>query len=1238
MSKAKRSFCRYLHAGTFAYFLVVATVFFSNHAYSREKQEYKVSLTARGIAIANVFTEVRKQTGLVVFYNNDLFNDKEKINVQFVDAPIDKVIQTVIKGKNLSYNITDNYIAIFTKSSTTHTASLANVTLNSADELLGDTIKPKKLTGKVTTDEDGLPLLGASVTILHTKRGTSTNEKGEFSLDVKPGDSVSISYLGKEPHTFLYKAQASVNVRLKKSDKTELDDVIVTGFQKIDRKKFTGSAVTLKADSIRIDGVTDISRMLEGRAAGVSVQNVSGTFGTAPKIRVRGATSITGSNKPLWVVDGVVLEDIVDVSNEQLTSGDASTLLGSSVAGLNINDVETFDILKDASAAALYGARAMNGVIVITTKRGKIGKPIISYTGNFGVQLKPSYKNFDIMSSADMLSVYAEMERKGYINYPDLVNASSSGIFGKLAQLIQTPQADGSFAVANTPEARKAWLMQYANTNTDWFDILFRNSLTQEHSLSISSGTDKMKSYFSTSFFNDQGWTIADNVKRYTVNLNNTYTPSTKLTFGFSIIGSVRQQQSPGTEDRQSNSARGVYARNFDLNPFSYALHTSRVLPAYNPDGSLDYFTQNYAPFNIISETKNNITKTGVSDFALRGNLSYKVVPHLTYEFTGSLRYAKTTQEHTVNENSNEAQAYRANGTSVINAANPYLYQDPANPTLPKIVVLPYGGFYNRADITLSNFSIRNQLNYNNSWGRDRMHQLSVLGGQEIIFLNRQLSSSNGVGYQYGNGAVPYNYYYYFEQLFQNNQNYYGLSNEYHRSVGFYGNVSYTYKGKYTLDGTVREDGSNLLGLSAKTRWLPTWTLASRWNIDQEKFMENSKVFSHLMFKASYGLNANPGNANNSTSILRSMTTNRPYPGDQQPSIYIDQLQNSDLTWEKAYTLNLGLDMGFFKDRLIIVPEYYRRRSFSLIGLVHTSGIAGQVDQYANYADLNSHGGDLTITGRILAKENYNFTSSLTLGWAVNEIANSQTTPPIWQLVGEGGGPKNGYAQRGLFSLVNTPIDNSFYSTGVPTFINESGVPGTTAVNLNSLNTQYLKYEGPSEPIFSGGWYNSFRYKQFSINVLLTYQAGSKIRLSPVYQSAYSDLSSLPNEFKRRWTIPGDEKLTRIPALADIFTNSGNFGLSNIPAYPYTNYNWSHDRVADGGFVRMKSVTVSYQLPANFLNRIGFKSASFSVTANNLWLIYSDSRLHGQDPEFYQTGGVALPVNKQITGSLRIAL
>ncbi len=1089
---------------------------------------------------------------------------------------------------------------------------------------------PQIIKGHVL-DEEGHGVPGIVVQVKGSDRKYVTDADGQFVIhDLESNAVLIFSGINIETEEVGIGGKSELAIHVKNKIQA-IADVVVTGYQRIDRKKFTGAAVTLKADSIKLDGVTDISRMLEGKAAGVSIQNVSGTFGAAPKVRIRGATSITGENKPLWVVDGVVLEDVVNVSNEQLSSGDASTLLGSSVAGINSADIETIDVLKDASATALYGARAMNGVVVITTKKGKSGKPTISYTGNFGFQLKPSYRNFDMMNSGDQMSVYAELERKQIITFPTEVNAEFSGVFGKIGQEIQTPGPNGQFLVQNTTAARQAALMSYANDNTNWFGILFRNSLTQEHSLSVSSGTDKAQSYFSTSFFDDPGWTIADGVKRYTVNMNQNYNISKKLTFGFVVGGNVRQQKEAGTEDRSSNPVQGFYQRNFDINPFNYALSTSRVLPAYDKSGNLDFFTANFAPFNILYETKNNTTKLNVEDIRLHTDLSYKLTPQIIYDFKGELRYVKTSEEHDITENSNEANAYRANGNSTINGSNPFLYRNPDFPNDPAVVVLPFGGFYNRVDRQLTNYTFRNQLSYGQSFNGTE-HQVSFLAGQELRYTNRQTSNNLGVGYQYQTGT-PFINPLFFKQMSENNQNYFGLSGEFERYLAFFSSASYTYLSKYTLSLTGRVDGSNTMGSSPKARWLPTWTVAGIWNVDREKFLDNYNSISHLALKASYGLNASTGSAVNTTSILRANNTPRPSTTDQQTEINITDLENADLTWEKKFEANVGIDMGLFAERLGLTLDLYNRNSFDLIGLVRSAGVGGQVFQNANYANLKSHGIDFSLTGKIINAKDFSITSTFILSYNTTKITNDQYSPAIWNLVGEGGGPKQGYPVRGLFSIQNAGLDPTY---GTPIFINESKL-ASPVVNLQSLNTQYLKYEGPTDPTFTGGWTNNFRYKEFSVSILLTYQAGSKVRLTPVYSTTLGDLSALPNEFKRRWTLPGDDKLTNIPSIL-MLSSTQNVTLENENAFPYNNYNYSSDRVADGGFVRLKAVTVNYQLPQSIADHIGFRNAGVSVTGNNLWLIYSDNRLHGQDPEFFNTGGVALPINKQITLSLKLGL
>jgi TonB-dependent SusC/RagA subfamily outer membrane receptor len=365
-----------------------------------------------------------------------------------------------------------------------------------ADMLFAQT---RKVTGSVVSADDGKPIIGATVLVKGTSIGGTTDVDGNFVLQNVPASAkmLRITFIGMEQ--LEVEIMPVLKVQLKADNKL-IDEVVVTGMQKTDKRLFTGAATKLSAENVKINGMPEISRALEGRAAGVSVQNVSGTFGSAPKIRVRGATSIYGSSKPLWVVDGVVMEDVIEVSADALSSGDATTLISSAIAGLNSDDIESFQILKDGSATSIYGARAMAGVIVVTTKKGKAGQSSINYTGEFTLRMKPSYSNFNIMNSQDQMSIYQEMAQKGWLNYASVPNSSNYGVYGDMYSLIKTyDTATGQFGLENTPEARAAYLRGAEMRNTDWFKSLFETNLMQTHSVSISAGTEKSSYYASIS-------------------------------------------------------------------------------------------------------------------------------------------------------------------------------------------------------------------------------------------------------------------------------------------------------------------------------------------------------------------------------------------------------------------------------------------------------------------------------------------------------------------------------------------------------------------------------------------------------------------------------------------------------------------------------------------------------------------------------------------------------------------
>lgn len=610
--------------------------------------------------------------------------------------------------------------------------------------LRGGVFAQNVISGTVVSQEDDQPIIGASITVEGSRTGTVSDAQGRFSLTVPKGKKIIVSYLGMQPQTVT--AKPGMRVVLANDDKT-LGEVVVTGVQQMDKRTFTGAATKIDADKAKLDGIADISRSLEGRVAGVSVQNVSGTFGTAPKIRVRGATSIYGSSKPLWVVDGVIMEDVTSVDADQLSSGDAKTLISSAIAGLNSDDIESFQILKDGSATSIYGARAMSGVIVVTTKKGHAGQNHISYTGEYTMRLRPSYSQFNIMNSQEQMGIYKELYNDGWLSFSGMLNASSSGVYGKMYQLMNTyDPATGKFALANTDEAMKAYLREAEYRNTNWFDELFNSNVSRNHSISMSTGTDKAQYYVSFSYMNDPGWTLQSAVKRYTANVNANYNLSKKLSLNMIANASYRKQKAPGTTNQSVNAVTGAVSRDFDINPYSYAINTSRAL---DPN---TYYTRNYAPFNIKNELANNYMDLDVTDIKYQAQLTYKPITQLQFQGLVDYKFAQTVNATKITEHSNMAQSYRAMDNATIRDSNPWLYTDPDEANSLPITVLPNGGFYREQKYKMNGWDARFTANYNDAFGREKEHIVNLFYGMEVNTTNRFSSYFNGVGTQYDMG------------------------------------------------------------------------------------------------------------------------------------------------------------------------------------------------------------------------------------------------------------------------------------------------------------------------------------------------------------------------------------------------------------------------------------------------------------------------------------------------------
>lgn len=1088
---------------------------------------------------------------------------------------------------------------------------------------IGTVFAQRVVKGSVISQEDGQPIIGATVKVVGTKVGTSTDADGNFSINCPDGKKITVSYVGMTTQTVLAKPGMTVALA---SDEQLLGTVVVTGMQKTDRRLFTGATNRIDADEARLNGVADISRSLEGRAAGVSVQNVSGTFGSAPKIRVRGATSIYGSSKPLWVVDGVIMEDVSDVSADDLASGNPETLISSAIAGLNSDDIETFQILKDGSATSIYGARAMAGVIVVTTKKGKKGQAHINYTGEFTMRMIPSYGNFNILNSQEQMGIYKEMQEKGWLNMSSVLNGSDYGVYGKMYELMNTyDTTTGQYAVQNTQEGRYGYLRQAEMRNTDWFKELFSTGIQQNHSVSMSGGTEKSNYYVSMSAMLDPGWYKKSKVERYTANFNATHYLLPNLNINFIGSASYRKQQAPGTLGQDVDVVSGQVKRDFDINPYSYALNSSRAL---DPN---ETYVANYAPFNIKNELENNYIDLNVVDTKFQLELKYKPIPELELSLLGAIKYASTSQEHNIKDNSNQAMAYRAMDNSLIRDANNYLYTDPDDPTALPITVLPQGGFYQRTQNSMLNRDFRFSANYNKTF--NRVHIVNVFGGMETTDIKRNRNFFNGVGMQFDSGEIPFFVYKFFKKLLEDNGNYYSLTNTTSRSAAFFANATYSFGGRYTLNGTIRYEGSNQMGRSSKARWLPTWNIAGSWNAHEEEFFKQQNVLSHATFRASYSLTATPPDPaySNSTVILKANTPWRLLSTDKETGLAVDDLANDMLTYEKKHELNLGLDLGFLGDRISATFDIYWRKNFDEIGPVSTMGVGGQIIRYGNMGKMKANGQEFSLATTNIKTRDFSWQTNFIFSHNTTEITDLLNQSRVIDMVSGHGFAMEGYPVRALFSIPYLGLD----SNGLPVFENENGQQTNYDINFQERDkTSYLKYEGSTDPTFNGSLGNTFNYKGFSLNVFMTYAFGGVVRLDPVFRANYNDMTSMTKDFINRWAVPGDENITRVPTILDYRSYYDNRQLR----YGYNAYNYTSDRTAKGDFIRMKEISLAYSFPKSWISAAHINNLSLKFQATNLFLIYADKKLNGQDPEFVNAGGVAAPLPKQFTLTLKIGM
>lgn len=1106
------------------------------------------------------------------------------------------------------------------------------------------------------TDATGMTLPSTSVTLKSdNKIGVLTNAKGEFTITIPENSTLVFSFVGMKPQEVTIEKKKTFYKIVLEEDNQDLEEVVVTGYQRLKRHEVVGSTYTVKGDDIRIAGVNRLDMALQGLIPGVSITIPSGMIGTAAQVRVRGTSTIVGNASPIWVVDGMIREEPLPFEGQQLndilSSGDMSSAMTSisesSISGVNPDDIESITFLKDAFAAAIYGVRAANGVIVITTKRGTNtqGRISVNFRSDISITPKRTYAQTDRMNSSERIELSKEIIESGlpFSQFPE-----NTGYEGLYQQLITKRISNEEFNHQVTNMEKR---------NTDWFDILARNAISQNYTLSLSGGNEKLNFYGSVGYNNSLNSYKGNDQKRKTVTLN----VDTKL----------RENLRTYLKFSANQSITNAYYTG--VNPEDYALSTSRILAPdewylTNENTPEFKYTENNSTkiikrdirYNFLNELKHTGNENKNTNFDVQGNIIWNILPELKWEMTGAFSKTTTTANLWADDHSY--------AVSKIRGANyGELVTSEKDAWLALASALPYGGILNYNFTEQQSYTFRNQLNYGKTFGKDGVHAINIVLGNEI----RSNTYTGQKGLEYGympdrGKSIDYNYstqgiIEYVKKIYPNSnitdlitpdfseRHSTSIIDRVENNMSFYAILGYTFSTKYSISFNLRNDASNRFGENTNNRFNPTWSAGIRWEIGQENFFRQFGWLNALTFRGSYGYQGTAASNVGPDIIAQFNIAPDVLTGEQ--FLAIKQFANKDLKWEKTGNLNLGIDISLFDNRLFGTVEYYYKKTTDVISPVAIPTENGTTSMSINNGTVINKGYDLAVTIVPLQHKDLRWSISATTSFNRNKIKDNVDIPNLEKIT-DGSVIVDGYALGSFWSFPYIGLSNE----GRPKFAIIDETPGTLTPVSGSL-LEYMVYSGVKDPIFSGGLSTSFRYKQFTLGATFNIQLGHHKRLNPFMRSSTSSNGSgaltIPNPEKnasniltKRWRNPGDEKHTNIPALLakdeDLknYLPDNSLSIDNYNAtYRYTMYNLSDYRVVKANHLRCNNINVAYAFSRKQLEKTGLSSLVFGLTVTDPFIIKSKG-LGKQDPETLSSNAnrIIPVVDRQRKFSLSISL
>ena len=1058
------------------------------------------------------------------------------------------------------------------------------------------------VTGVVMDGElQGEPLIGATVSVGDGKvgQGTITDYNGHFTLKVPAGTKkLTVSYVGYESRVINLETGKMEYMVSLPADSKHLSEVVVTGYQKIDRRKLTASVSQLNLSEEAVGAVKNIDQALAGQIAGLSAVTASGAPGAPVKIRIRGTASINGVQEPLWVLDGIPMEgnDVPAVEN----LNDIDDLYQTSIAGLNPSDIENITVLKDAAATAIYGARAANGVIVITTKKGKEGRPVINFSTKLTYSPKVSIDRLNLLTSNEkvgleldlMRSDYTYRERKGGVAYilDDLVefNAYKTG---------------GWDALSPTAQQR---INHLRTIDTDWNDILFRNVFNREYNVSISGGSERSHYYASAGYYKEQGVVKGVENNRYNVTLKSDFKINKILKLGLSIFANQREQDSYMTDT-------GGFT-----NPVYYSRRANPYFEPYNALGGYNYDQnvqgrENEAPnFNIFEESNNTSKKRvdrsvmAIVDAELQFNKHLKLTSQFGYQYDNFHLNRYAGQDSYAMRKAKEYASYTIDG----------VYR----------TILPDGGMTKKTDSHSSQWTWKAMLEYARRLGE--IHDLEVMLGTEVRHVESEAQTSTAYGYD-ERTLTTQPVIFPTENIARN----YPLHEETHQEnayVSWFATGSYTLLYRYTLGASIRFDGSDVFGVAKKYRYLPLYSVSGLWRAKEEKFLRDVKWLSELSLRASYGIQGNI-DKNTSPYLIGTFQRTSVLPGYVETVISAETAPNPDLKWEKTKNVNLGFDVAFLKNRIRLSVDYYYRKSTDLISSRKLPLETGFAYTSVNWASMKNTGWEIALNTRNISTQDFTWTTSVNLGFNTNEVLN-ETVAENSTYPG-----REGYPVSALFAYKTAGLD----AEGYPLFVAKDGSlqTATEFFKLNRFGASTLTaeeqrnlytYMGSEDPKCSGGFINNFEYKNWQLGINFMFNLGMKVRVQPSYSPTYFDRGQNTNhDILNRWTPTHTNT-----DMATLMVNTPSKSAEYTHYAEYNTYSMLDLWVKDCNYWRLQSIRLGYKLPKEWLQHIGISSASLSLEGRNL-LVFASNYDNFLDPET-MGNPYAQPITKSIIFGLNV--